>query len=106
MLDKQGYTHARACTRLRSWSPAKNIYCFFTGTMIRERASVLRYSALSVMLFLCVSFPILFVETTHTAVEFSLFLYEVGVCQVFIVHECLELMVAITSRSMERENEK
>jgi hypothetical protein len=75
MLDKQGYTHARACTRLRSRSPAKNIYCFFTATMIRERASVLRYSALSDMLFLCVRFPILFAETTHTTMEFPLFFF-------------------------------
>ena len=53
MLDKQGYMHARACTRLRAWAHARthahtqskyNIYCFSTATIIRERALILLYT--------------------------------------------------------------
>ena len=51
MLDKQGYTRARACTCPRTSKHARadtlticNTYCFSTTTMIRESASVLRYS--------------------------------------------------------------
>jgi hypothetical protein len=48
-LDKQGYMHARVCTLPRARAHARaqhtqiyNIYCFFTVTMICERASMLR----------------------------------------------------------------
>ena len=53
MLDKQSYTHVRACTRpsarrARARTHANthtcNISCFSTATMIRELASVLRYT--------------------------------------------------------------
>ena len=56
MLDKEGYTHARVCTRPRVRAEALArarththiyicyIYCFSTATVIRERASVLRYT--------------------------------------------------------------
>ena len=54
MLDKQGYTHTRACTRphsrahlctrARTDTQICNIYYFSTATMIRERTSVLSYA--------------------------------------------------------------
>ena len=50
MLDKQGYMHVRVCSRpharlpTRTHGPVINTYCFSTATMIRERASVLRYT--------------------------------------------------------------
>jgi hypothetical protein len=50
VLDKQGYMHARACTRPRArartftFRQIYNTYCFSTATIIRERASVLRYT--------------------------------------------------------------
>ena len=49
MLDKQEDMHACVCTRLRAEAHARtevcNIYCFSTAKMIRERASVLRYTS-------------------------------------------------------------
>ena len=50
MLDKQGYTHARACTRPRSRALAhkhahrqiRNTYCFARQQCFGERATVLR----------------------------------------------------------------
>ena len=58
MMDKQGYMHARACTRPRARAPIlstharihrqiRNTYCFYTTTMIRERASVLPYTCIA-----------------------------------------------------------
>ena len=57
MLDKQDYTHAGACMHthapeqphkhLRTHARThkyKTTYCFFTVTMIRQRASMLRYT--------------------------------------------------------------
>ena len=52
MLDKQGYMQACACARSRAPAHAcarahtqvDNTYCFSTVTMIRERASVSRYT--------------------------------------------------------------
>jgi hypothetical protein len=50
MLDKQGYMHARFRAYIRTHGSARthrpicNTYCFSTATMIRERASVLRYT--------------------------------------------------------------
>ena len=52
MLDKQGYMHAGACTSPRARAHARahthtqicNIYCFSTATIIRARASMLRYT--------------------------------------------------------------
>ena len=52
MLEKQGYMQARACARSRARVPARthahkpvsNKYCFSTAAMIRERASMLRYT--------------------------------------------------------------
>ena len=53
MLDKQGYMHARACTRphpgyarahTHTHKPISNTYCSSTATMIRESASLLRYT--------------------------------------------------------------
>ena len=41
MLDKQDYMHTSACTRAHIQKC--NIYCFSTGTMIRERACVTLY---------------------------------------------------------------
>ena len=42
MLDKQGYMRVHAHTL--GHTQINNIYCFSTATMIRERASVLRYT--------------------------------------------------------------
>jgi hypothetical protein len=39
LLGRYGYMHERTCTR-----PGCNTYCFSTATMIREWASVLRYT--------------------------------------------------------------
>jgi hypothetical protein len=62
MLDKQGYMHAHACTRPRALAHARtharahsrtqicSAYCFSTATTIRERASVLRYTYIAVLL--------------------------------------------------------
>jgi hypothetical protein len=55
MPEKKGYTHARACTSPRAPTPASkrttrtnrqifNAYCFFTAKLIRQNASMLRYS--------------------------------------------------------------
>ena len=54
MLDKQGHMHARACTRPRARVPTRTYartrrqifktYFFSTTTLIRERASTLRYA--------------------------------------------------------------
>jgi hypothetical protein len=54
LLDLQGYmqscarTRPRArvptCTHARAHRPISNTYCFSTATMIRERASMLRYA--------------------------------------------------------------
>ena len=54
MLDKPGYPYARTCTRTSARAPTHagtrahihicNTYWFFTAIMIRERASVLRYT--------------------------------------------------------------
>jgi hypothetical protein len=52
MLEKQGYTHARSCTRPRCWAPARarahtdicNTYCYSTAAMVsRTRLSVTLY---------------------------------------------------------------
>jgi hypothetical protein len=61
MLDKQGYIHARACTRpraranvrkhARTYTQICDTYCFYTETVIRGRASVLRYTY-TVLLFI------------------------------------------------------
>jgi hypothetical protein len=50
----EGYMHVRAYTRQLAWvatcthacthKPISNDYCFSTETIIRERASVLRYT--------------------------------------------------------------
>ena len=60
MLDKQGYTRARMHTPTR---PGKRtharthtqkictIYCFPTATMIRERASKLRYTYIACFVY-------------------------------------------------------
>jgi hypothetical protein len=42
MLVRQGYMHACACTHTHR--PISNTYCFSTATMIREHASILRYT--------------------------------------------------------------
>ena len=42
MLDEQGYMYTQICS----------IYCFSTATVIRERASVLRYAYILVLLHL------------------------------------------------------
>jgi hypothetical protein len=47
MLDKQGYMHVRACTRARAHARVDSdmkYLLLFTATLIRERASVLRYT--------------------------------------------------------------
>ena len=56
ILDKQGYIHARVCASPSTRTPTRthararthrqicNSYCFVTATMIRERASMLRYT--------------------------------------------------------------
>jgi hypothetical protein len=49
MLDKQGYTRARAFTRPRAHATRAhtqicNAYYFSTATIIRERASMLGYT--------------------------------------------------------------
>ena len=72
MLDKQGYMHARACTRPRAGERKRtlthtrarahththtqicNIYCFFTATMLRERASMLRYTYIACLVIMTI----------------------------------------------------
>jgi hypothetical protein len=47
MLDKQSYMHARVCTRLRAHTHTQTntyTYCFSVASMIRERASMVRYT--------------------------------------------------------------
>ena len=44
MLHKQWYMHARAWTRASIRTQICNTYCFSMATMIRERASMLRYT--------------------------------------------------------------
>ena len=45
MLDKQGYTHARACTRPRARTHKYVIFIAFPQQQLfRERASMLRYT--------------------------------------------------------------
>jgi hypothetical protein len=67
LLAKQGYMHARVCTRPRAWTRTRddltrahthtraraqlcNTSCFFTSTMIRARASMLRYTYIACFL--------------------------------------------------------
>ena len=42
---------ARTHTRARAYRPISNTYCFSTATMIRERASVSRYTSNASLLF-------------------------------------------------------
>ena len=44
MLDKQGYMHARACTRSGTRTQICKIYGLVTATMVRQSPSVLRYT--------------------------------------------------------------
>jgi hypothetical protein len=48
-LDWQGYIHLHACTRphARTHRLISNTYLFSTPTMIRERASMLRYTCIA-----------------------------------------------------------
>ena len=64
MLDKPGYMHTRAFTRPRARAHVRtslstlpptqirNIYCFSMATIIRERASLLRYTYIVCLVFL------------------------------------------------------
>ena len=61
MMDKQGYMHARTCTRPRAWAPARthtqkqicNTYCFSTATMdSRTRLMFMFIHTLTTLLFL------------------------------------------------------
>jgi hypothetical protein len=49
MLDKQGYTHVR--TLASAHTQIYNIYYFSTATMIRERASIVRYTYIVCLVF-------------------------------------------------------
>ena len=69
MLDKQGDTHAHA--------EICNTYCFSTATMIRERASVLRYTYI-------VSF-VLFVSAHIISLSLSFFSF-CFVCSVVFIY--------------------
>ena len=63
MLDKQGYTYARVCTRpgvrapthtqARTHRQIRNIYWFSAATMISERASMLGYTYIACLVVLC-----------------------------------------------------
>jgi hypothetical protein len=55
MLYKQGYMHAHAHARARAHTQICNIYCFSTTTMIRERASMLRYTYIACLVMNCVN---------------------------------------------------
>ena len=73
MQDKQDYMHTRACIRLLTRANARmrararthththaqmcNIYCFSTATMIRDFASVLRYTYIVCLVESCTYSP-------------------------------------------------
>ena len=77
MLDKQGDTHAHA--------EICNTYCFSSATMIRERASVLRYTYI-VSFVLFVSAHIISLSLSFVFFLFRLF------CRIHLCLFCIRLV--------------
>ena len=91
MLDKQGYMGRRECPRpcARTQAPIRtrtlarahrsNIYCFSTAILIRERASIVRYT------YTASRFYFIKIEAyTHTHTRTEMYMYVCICVRVYI----------------------
>ena len=50
------HMHAHECMHAHTHRSINNTYCFFTATMTRERASMIRYTYIAPLLFITSTF--------------------------------------------------
>jgi hypothetical protein len=109
-----GHTHKRACTHTHTHTHIQicNTYCFSTAKIIRERASVLRYTYIA-----CLDLNVFFLASFHEILpSFSLLLllfcylfksspFHTGTCKTYfcyfdLLEETFQVLLLLRSLSM------